>query len=106
MTDRDHIIVACGSCGNQTHNSGCKSNLYITVIIMVVVVFGRSHLSADGMGVGIEVGLSVALRARSQQGAAHGRQRQCQRLILIVRGHVCDAFTAIAHLVSGAVIEG
>lgn len=66
---------------------------------------GWSHLGADGSGVGVEIGRPASL-GLPQQGASDGGQRHRQRLVLIVCGHVGDALAAVAHLISGADVEG
>lgn len=66
---------------------------------------GRSHLGADGSGVGVEIGRSAS-QGLPQQGASDGGQRHRQRLVLIVCGHVGDALAAVAHLIGGADVEG
>jgi len=66
---------------------------------------GRSHLGADGSGVGVKIRRPASLSV-SQQGASDSRQRNRQRLVVIVRGHVGDALAAVAHLISGADVKG
>lgn len=65
----------------------------------------RLHLGADGSGVGVEI-RRVASLGIPQQGAVHGGQRHGQSLVLVVSGHVGDAFAAVVHLVCGADVEG
>lgn len=64
-----------------------------------------SHLSADGSGVGVKFG-GAPSTVLPQQGAADEGERHGQCLVLIVRGHVGDAFAAVTHLVSGPDVEG
>ena len=64
-----------------------------------------SHLGADGSGVGVKFGRPSS-RGLPQQGASDGGQRHRQRLVLIVCGHVGDALTTVAHLISGTDVEG
>lgn len=68
-------------------------------------VSGWSHLGADGSGIGVEIGRAPSL-SLPQQGASDGGQRHRQRLVLVVCGHVGDALATIAHLISGADVEG
>lgn len=68
-------------------------------------VSARLHLGADGSGVGVEI-RRVASLGIPQQGAVHGWQRHGQSLVLVVSGHVGDAFAAVVHLVCGADVEG
>lgn len=68
-------------------------------------VSARLHLSADGSGVGVEIRRSASLGV-PQQGAVHGGQRHGQSRVLVVGGHVGDAFAAVVHLVGGADVEG
>lgn len=68
-------------------------------------VSARLHLGADGSGVGVEI-RRVASLGIPQQGAVHGGQRHGQSLVLVVSGHVGDAFAAVVHLVCGADVEG
>lgn len=68
-------------------------------------VLVRSHLSANGSGIGVKIGRPPSL-SLPQQGASDGGQRHRQRLVLIVCGHVGDALAAIAHLITGANVEG
>lgn len=63
------------------------------------------HLGADGSGVGVEIRGPASL-GLPQQGAADGWKWHSQCLVLIVCGHVGDAFAAVAHLISGTNVEG
>lgn len=66
---------------------------------------GWSHLSADGSGVGVELRRSASL-GLSQQSASDSGQWHCQRLVVIVGGHVGDALATVAHFIGGADVEG
>lgn len=66
---------------------------------------GRSHLGADGSGVGVEIRGPSSLSV-PQQGASDSGQRHRQRSVVIVRGHVGDALAAVANLISGTDVKG
>lgn len=70
-----------------------------------VLCRGASHLGADGSGVGVKLS-GPPSTALPQQGAADEGEGHGQCRVLIVRRHVGDALAAIAHLVSGADVEG
>lgn len=74
-------------------------------VVLGFFFLGWSHLSADGSGVGVEIRRPSSL-GLPQQGASDSRQRHRQRLVLIVCGHVGDALTTIAYLISAADVEG
>lgn len=63
-----------------------------------------SHISADGSGIGVEIRRPTS-QGFPQQGASDVGQRHCQRLVLIVCGHVGDALATVAHLISGTDVE-
>lgn len=72
------------------------------------VVWGvskQSHIGADGSSVGVEMQRTASLGVL-QQGAAGGGQRHRQCQVVIVRGHVRDAFATIVHVISGADVKG
>lgn len=57
------------------------------------------------MCVSVEVGWPTSPSV-PQQGASDNGQRHRQRPVVIVRGHVGDAFATVAHLIRGVYVEG
>ena len=67
----------------------------------------ESHLGANGLCVGVELGLGGAPPPRlPHQGSRQGRQGSSQGLVLVVRGHVGDTLASVENLIAGAYVEG
>lgn len=90
------LRAPCGEGKRDVSGCGCSWRGSLT---------RRSHLGADGSGVGVKLG-GPPSTALPQQGAADEGKRHGQCRVLIVRGHVGDALATVAHLVSGSDVEG